>query len=328
MTMRQPHQTPLSRLFTLQQEQHDSVWISYPKSDLVRKCLNGHSCSIWSNASIKGRTYTKKTLSILQSIQARAARAICGAFKATSKVALDIEAYLVPIEQQIWGHNADVIIRLLSCKDIADIAGFQTSRSQATIANNIADKARGRHDREHEKEQSLSIYTDGSGIDGDRCSGSIPTNTADPHRAHRTRHSVSTVYATELQGISLALQIARQYADRGGRRPKVDIYTDNQAAIWSIAKAEGRSGAYILEEIARQLLELRDMGQPVTERKQQQAPTSRHAVQALATQIDLQKMMQNTNSVENQMANGDQGSSNVQTHTDAHQEGAPPPRGA
>jgi hypothetical protein len=32
-----------------------------------------YACSIWSNASIKGRVYTKKTLSILQSIQARAA---------------------------------------------------------------------------------------------------------------------------------------------------------------------------------------------------------------------------------------------------------------
>ena len=65
--------------------------------------------------------------------------------------------------------------------------------------------------------------------------------------------TTSTVYAAELQGISLALQIAQEYADRNGRRRKVAIYTDNQAAIWSIAKAEGQSGAYILKKIAQQV---------------------------------------------------------------------------
>ena len=43
--------------------------------------------------------------------------------------------------------------------------------------------------------------------------------------------TVSTVYAAELQGISLALQIAQEYVERGGERRKVAIYTDNQAAI-------------------------------------------------------------------------------------------------
>ena len=78
--------------------------------------------------------------------------------------------------------------------------------------------------------------------------------------------TISTVYAAELQGISLALQIAQEYAGRGGRRQGVAIYTDNQAAIWSISKAEGRPGAYILEEIARQVQELQDKGRLVTVR--------------------------------------------------------------
>jgi hypothetical protein len=60
----------------------------------------------------------------LQNIQARAARTICGAFKATSKAALDVEAFLLPIEQQIWKHNADVVTRLLSSIDIASTASF------------------------------------------------------------------------------------------------------------------------------------------------------------------------------------------------------------
>ncbi|KAF1923272.1 uncharacterized protein M421DRAFT_327637 [Didymella exigua CBS 183.55] len=76
--------------------------------------------------------------------------------------------------------------------------------------------------------------------------------------------TASTVYAAELQGISLALQIAQEYASRNGARRDIAIYTDNQATIWSIAKAEGRSGAYILADIARQAQELQDKGRTVT----------------------------------------------------------------
>jgi ribonuclease HI len=76
----------------------------------------------------------------------------------------------------------------------------------------------------------------------------------------------STVYAAELQGISLALQIAQGYASGDGELKDIAIYTDNQAAIWSIAKAEGRSGAYILADIAQQVLELQNKGYSVTVR--------------------------------------------------------------
>jgi ribonuclease HI len=75
-----------------------------------------------------------------------------------------------------------------------------------------------------------------------------------------------TVYAAELQGISLALQIAQGYASGDGELKDIAIYTDNQAAIWSIAKAKGRSGAYILAEIAQQVLELQNKGYSVTVR--------------------------------------------------------------
>jgi hypothetical protein len=60
-----------------------------------------YACSIWSNASAKDKLYTKKTLNTLKSLQARAARAICRAYKATSNAALNIKAFLLPIKQQI-----------------------------------------------------------------------------------------------------------------------------------------------------------------------------------------------------------------------------------
>jgi hypothetical protein len=109
-----------------------------------------YACSVWSNASAKGRLYTKRTLNTLKSLQARAARAICGAYKATSNAALDVEAYLLPIKQQIWRHNADTVTRLLLSTDIAAALGFQTSTVQLTAAN----KARIRHTSSWQKVHS------------------------------------------------------------------------------------------------------------------------------------------------------------------------------
>ena len=272
-----------------------------------------YACSIWSNASTKGKLYTQKTINTLQSIQARAARTICGAFKATSRAALDIEAFLLPIKQQIWKHNTEVVTRLLSCTDIASTAAFQANTAQSTtdkvfrkhvdpwqsIHNNMksrqiqgfdtqeqipcfitppwrqgpkthidrtADKAQERHDKENAKNNFLSIYTDGSGIENEIGSAAVCPLTQQTRSVYMGPNTTSTVYAAELQGISLALQIAQEYADRNGERRNIAIYTDNQAAIWSVAKAEGRSGAYILAEIARQVQELQEIGRTVTVR--------------------------------------------------------------
>ena len=91
-----------------------------------------YACSIWYNASTRGKPYTQKTLDILQSIQARAARAICRAYRATSNAALDIETYFLPIEHQIWKHNADFMTRLLSSKPTADMASLKTCINHST----------------------------------------------------------------------------------------------------------------------------------------------------------------------------------------------------
>ncbi|RYP40776.1 hypothetical protein DL767_001422 [Monosporascus sp. MG133] len=84
-----------------------------------------YACSIWSNADIRGKDYTKKTLETLQTTQARAARTISGAFKETSRPALNVETYLLPVEQQIWKHNAEVIGRILSSQDIPELEEYK-----------------------------------------------------------------------------------------------------------------------------------------------------------------------------------------------------------
>lgn len=73
---------------------------------------------------------------------------------------------------------------------------------------------------------------------------------------------MSTVYAGELQGIILALQIAETDWARGSRRSKLLVYTDNQAAIRSSANPKGKSGAYLLQNIAERIQQLRPQELP------------------------------------------------------------------
>ena len=68
-------------------------------------------------------------------------------------------------------------------------------------------------------------------------------------RAYMGDSSMSTVYAAELQGIRLALMIALEDWDKGSRRKKLIIYTDNQAAIRTVGNPTGKSGAYIVADI-------------------------------------------------------------------------------
>lgn len=59
----------------------------------------------------------------------------------------------------------------------------------------------------------------------------------------------STVYAAELQGVNLALIIAKVEVDAGVVERKINIFADNQAASHSLSKPEGRSRAYIIKQI-------------------------------------------------------------------------------
>jgi hypothetical protein len=74
------------------------------------------------------------------------------------------------------------------------------------------------------------------------------------------KNTTLTVYAGELQGIILALEIAQENRQQGHRKTKVVIYINNQAAIRSLAKPKGKSGAYLLKTIARKIQELQNNG--------------------------------------------------------------------
>lgn len=66
--------------------------------------------------------------------------------------------------------------------------------------------------------------------------------------AHIEDSETSTVYAAGLQGIRLALQIADEDAERGNKRDRLIIFTDNQAVIRTFQNPASRSGAYIVAD--------------------------------------------------------------------------------
>ncbi|KAJ6437592.1 hypothetical protein O9K51_09799 [Purpureocillium lavendulum] len=110
---------------------------------------------------------------------------------------------------------------------------------------------------------ALHIYTDGSGINGRIGAAAVCPTTQQIRSSYMGNEETSTVYAGELQGISLALQIAQQDRTACYRRSKVLIYTDNQAATRSSARPKGKSGSYLLKSIATQSVALREQGLPV-----------------------------------------------------------------
>lgn len=274
-----------------------------------------YACSVWSNSSTAGKAYTRKTLETLKSVQAQAARTICGAFRATSQAALDVEAYLLPVEQQIWKHNVTTLGRILSCQDIPQLMQFkhraattQSRRSRRAkeyisplqsiylgamdkMDTNLekleqipafvvppwwqgpnvfieanGEKAQARHDKEATKSGVVSIYTDGSCINHHVGAAAVLPQTGEIRKSYMGTDEVSTVYVAELQGIRLALEIAQEQLCPSDPRRQLTIYTDNQAAIRSTARPEGRCGAYILKVIMQQIQNVQARGWTVTVR--------------------------------------------------------------
>jgi ribonuclease HI len=279
----------------------------------IRKIYRGvalpqmmYACSLWSNPGGSTDTYTDATLNTLKAIQARAARAICGAFKATSRPALDVETHLLPIEHQIWKHNTEAVGRMLTSDGLPELSGLAEECSRVgqqkkvthksplssiihrlradgaidlsdreKIAPFVAppwwqgatihiapndDEARAQHDRIAANKDNICMYTDGSCIQGHTGAAAVWPARRRTESAYMGLDTTSTVYAAELQGICLALAMIQADMRRGNRHKHLHIFADNQAAIRSVVRPDGRSGAYIVRQIVQKIDQLRTTG--------------------------------------------------------------------
>lgn len=207
-----------------------------------------YACSVWSYARSNGTPYTQAALRVLQGLQARAARVISGAFRATSYAALDIETQLLLVAQRIERCSKETLSRMLTTGGTTigrdcnrrprrqysplqinhqsavqqglvtpierpeDIPAFVMPPWQQgpQIHIETAAMARPRHASVATAADHICIYIDGSCINGHVGATAMFPAKQRVAQSYIGLETTSTVYAAELQGINLALQIAEE----------------------------------------------------------------------------------------------------------------------
>jgi ribonuclease HI len=107
-------------------------------------------------------------------------------------------------------------------------------------------EAKQRHDEAVHDPNTICIYTDGSGIDGQIGAAAVCQTTSVTRKQYIGTESSHNVYAAELAAIKLAVDIV-QAAPR--TYDKCVIYTDSQPAIKATAKPGQQSGQSILTSV-------------------------------------------------------------------------------
>ncbi|KAM0724065.1 hypothetical protein Q7P37_000245 [Cladosporium fusiforme] len=229
-----------------------------------------YACSVWSNSRGNGTPYTGKTLQILRSLQARGARAITGAFRATSSVALDVEAHLLPVVQQIERHNTDTLCRIMTCQTAPELDHISRNSTRGSARMPVYTSPLRNINRRYKDTISTNVYaveTISPFIAPPWWRG--PATHIDQEIEARSIHDreiKKEVYVAELEGINLALTMTDVEVDAGASRRRINIFVDNKAAIRSLTRPEGRSGAYILKQIPARVESLQEKGHIVVVR--------------------------------------------------------------
>jgi ribonuclease HI len=106
------------------------------------------------------------------------------------------------------------------------------------------------HDNRAIDNDTMIIYTDGSGIDERIGAAAFNMSTSQISHQHLGRQTQFNVYGAELTAINLGIT---QWIDHRSAYPNCHIFTDSQAACASIEKPKRQSGQAIIAAILNQI---------------------------------------------------------------------------